>query len=421
VIVGMVGTRFAGLDGVSLEADKLATVLEEAGHQVVWFAGELGDRFRPGLQYPPAHFGHPAIRSLEGELFGTRPPTQEATRSLENRAAELKTLLRWFLRDFDVDVAVVQNALCLPMHVPLGMALAELLAETGIPAVAHHHDFAWERERFRRPQVPDVLRAAFPPALPGLWHLTIQSAARDQLRRRRGIASTVLPNVMDFEEEPARGDGAAYRAWAGVGPDDLMLLQPTRVVPRKRIETTLRLASQLDDGHVKVVVSHHEGDEGFGYGRRLREEAERLGVELIFAPVRAEYEQDPARPLLADAYAAADLVCYPSRVEGFGNALLEAFYHRRPLLVNRYPVYRRDIAPTGVDCIEIDGELSAEAVGRVAELLEDPGRWREPAERNYQIGRRHFSFAEVRERFLPLLADATPRHGDRLAATASSQ
>jgi hypothetical protein len=34
VIVGMVGTRFAGLDGVSLEADKLATVLEEAGHQV---------------------------------------------------------------------------------------------------------------------------------------------------------------------------------------------------------------------------------------------------------------------------------------------------------------------------------------------------------------------------------------------------
>jgi glycosyltransferase involved in cell wall biosynthesis len=343
------------------------------------------------------------------------------TRSLENRAAELKTLLRWFLRDFDVDVVVVQNALCLPMHVPLGMALAELLAETGIPAVAHHHDFAWERERFRRPQVPDVLRAAFPPALPGLWHLTIQSAARDQLRRRRGIAATVLPNVMDFEEEPARGDGAAYRDWAGVGPDDLLLLQPTRVVPRKRIETTLRLASQLDDGHVKVVVSHHEGDEGFGYGRRLREEAERLGVELIFAPVRAEYEQDPARPLLADAYAAADLVCYPSRVEGFGNALLEAFYHRRPLLVNRYPVYRRDIAPTGVDCIEIDGELSAEAVGRVAELLEDPGQWQEPVERNYQIGRRHFSFAEVRKRFLPLVADAAPRNGDRLAARASSQ
>jgi hypothetical protein len=301
VIVGMVGTRFGGLDGVSLESDKLATVLEEEGHHVVWFAGELGDRFRPGMLYLPAHFGHPSIRSLESALFGTRPPTPAAVRSLRGRTAELKTALRWFLRDFDVEVVIAQNALSLPMNVPLGVALAELLAETSLPAVAHHHDFAWERERFRRPQMPDTLRAAFPPALPGLWHMVIQSDAREQLQRRRGIGSTVLPNVMDFEEEPVLGDGAAYRAAAGLGPGDVMLLQPTRVVPRKGIETTLRLASELDDGHVKVAVSHHEGDEGFGYGRRLRQEADRLGVDLIFAPVRAEYEQDPARPLLADA------------------------------------------------------------------------------------------------------------------------
>jgi mannosylglucosylglycerate synthase len=407
VIVGMVGTRFAGLDGVSLEADKLGTVLEDEGHQVVWFAGELGDRFRPGLLHPPAHFGHPAIRSLEAELFGKRPPTPAAARSLRDRTGELKTALRWFLRDFEVDVLVVQNALCLPMNVPLGIALAELLAETGVPAVAHHHDFAWERKRFGRPQVPDVLRA-FPPVLPGLWHMVIQSDAREQLRRRRGVAATVLPNVMDFEEEPVAGDGAAYRAAAGLGPGDVMLLQPTRVVPRKGIETTLRLASELDDGHVKVVISHHEGDEGFGYGRRLREEADRLGVDLIFAPVRADYEQDPTRPLLADAYAAADLVCYPSRYEGFGNALLEALYHRRPLLVNRYPVYVRDIAPTGVECLEIDGNLSSETVKRAAELLENSGRWREVAERNFQVGRRHFSFAVARERFLPLVASVAP-------------
>jgi mannosylglucosylglycerate synthase len=416
VIVGMVGTRFGGLDGVSLESDKLATVLEDEGHQVVWFAGELGDRFRPGLLHPPAHFGHPAIRSLEAELFGKRPPTPAAIRSLRDRTRELKTALRWFLRDFEVEVLVIQNALCLPMNVPLGMALAELLAETGVPAVAHHHDFAWERKRFSRPQLPEVLHAAFPPTLPGLWHMVIQSDAREQLRRRRGIAATVLPNVMDFEEEPVLGDGAAYRAAAGLGPGDVMLLQPTRVVPRKGIETTLRLASELDDGHVKVVISHHEGDEGFGYGRRLREEADRLGVDLIFAPVRAEFEQDPSRPLLADAYAAADLVCYPSRYEGFGNALLEALYHRRPLLVNRYPVYVRDIAPTGVECLEIDGDLSSSAVARAAKLLEDPGQWREPAERNYRIGRRHFSFAVARERFLPLVASVAPA-----ARKASSQ
>jgi glycosyltransferase involved in cell wall biosynthesis len=175
----------------------------------------------------------------------------------------------------------------------------------------------------------------------------INTTAARHLRGRRGIAAAVLPNVMDFEEEPVAGDGAAYRATAGLGPADLVLLQPTRVVPRKGIETTLQLAGELADGRVKVVVSHHDGDEGYAYGRRLRQQAERLGVDLRFAPVRADYQQDPARPRLADAYAAANLVCYPSRYEGFGNALLEAFFYRRPVLVNRYPVYVRDIAPPG--------------------------------------------------------------------------
>jgi mannosylglucosylglycerate synthase len=408
VIVGMVGTRFAGTDGVSLEADKLATMLEEDGHTVVWFAGELGDRFRPGLLHPPAHFGHPANRALEAELFGARPPTAAVLQALHQRARELRSALSWFLRDFEVDTVVVQNASCLPMNVPLGMALAEVLAETGLPAVAHHHDFAWERERFRRPHVPEVLGSAFPPDLPRLSHLVIQTAAREELQRRRGIAATVLPNVMDFEEEPAPGDGAAYRAAAGLGPDDLLLLQPTRVVPRKGIETTLRLAGELDDPCVKVVVSHDDGDEGLAYGRRLRQQADRFGVDLRFTPARADYEQDPGRPRLADAYAAADLVCYPSRYEGFGNALLEAFWHRRPVLVNRYPAYARDIAPTGVDCIEIDGELSAGAVERAAKVLADPRQWDDPAERNYEAGRRHFSFAVARRRLLPLVAAGSP-------------
>src|SRR6266542_758131 len=157
------------------------------------------------------------------------------------------------------------------------------------------------------------------------------------------------------QRRPARpGDGAAYRQAAGLDPEDLLLLQPTRVVPRKGIETTLQLAYELADEHVKVVVSHEEGDEGPQYGQFLRDEAERLGVDLRFVPAAVDPVDEPGKPLLADAYAAADLVSYPSRYEGFGNALLEAFFYRCPVLVHRYPVYARDIAPTGVRCIEIE-------------------------------------------------------------------
>ena len=60
----------------------------------------------------------------------------------------LKNRLEGFAADFGIDLLVVENALSLPMNVPLAVALTELIAETNIATVAHHHDFWWERERF---------------------------------------------------------------------------------------------------------------------------------------------------------------------------------------------------------------------------------------------------------------------------------
>jgi hypothetical protein len=196
VIVGMVGTRFAGLDGVSLEADKLATILQEDGHQVVWFASELGDRFRPGTTHPPAHFTHPANRALQPELFGTHPPTPATIRTLRERTGELRVALGWFLREYEVEVAIIQNALALPVNVPLGVALAEVLVETGLPLSATTTTSPGNASGSATPAPPPAALGVSP-ALPGLWHLVINTTAARHLRRRRGIAAAVLPNVGD--------------------------------------------------------------------------------------------------------------------------------------------------------------------------------------------------------------------------------
>src|SRR6266545_2604576 len=284
--VGVVSTRFRGTDGVSLETAKVADVIEEAGHDVAWFAGELGERFHPGTTHPLAHFKAPAVLRITEAAFGQGTWSPATPAAMDSITRELKE------------------------------AVGRLLAESGLPAVGHHHDFAWERARFRRTIVPHLLSSAFPPALDNLRHIVIQSTAQHELQRRRGLDSVILPNVMDFERGPARpGDGAAYRQAAGLDPEDLLLLQPTRVVPRKGIETTLQLAYELADEHVKVVVSHEEGDEGPQYGQFLRDEAERLGVDLRFVPAAVDPVDEPGKPLLADAYAAADLVSYPSRYE----------------------------------------------------------------------------------------------------------
>ena len=92
----------------------------------------------------------------------------------------------------------------------------------------------------------------------------------------------------------------------------------------------------------------------------------------------------------------------PSLIEGFGNALLEAFYFKRPVFVNRYGVYSQDIAPTGVRCIEIDGHLTPEVIRTAAAWLANVSPVLEATERNYEIGLSHFSYRVLEERVVPL-------------------
>jgi hypothetical protein len=94
---------------VTLEAAKLAEVLKEAGHEVVWFAGELGERFRPGMTYPPAHFEHPVNRRLEASSFGPRPCQPDTLETLHELTDQLKPPLRQFLQDFAVDLVVAEK------------------------------------------------------------------------------------------------------------------------------------------------------------------------------------------------------------------------------------------------------------------------------------------------------------------------
>jgi len=401
VIIGMLSTRFGGLDGVSLEALKLADVLVEAGHEVVWFGGWLGADHRPGQETPSADLVGPENAALQARCFGRAAPDPAAERTIEQRAAALRAEIGRFVSDFSVDVLVPHNVLSLPLHLPLAKALVDLLETTGMPAVAHHHDFGWERDAYRVTSVQRTIERYFPPKLGNLQHMVINTLTGHELRQRTGLEADVVPNVMDFERGPEyAGDGARFRAANGLSDEDIVLLQPTRVIPRKGVESTIELGAAVADPAVKVVVTHPD-DLDEAYWATLQALAGRLDIDLRLAAAGGSPES------LADAYAAGDLVCFPSRVEGFGNALLEAFFYRRPVFVNRYPVYVADIAPTGVDCVEISAEPVPGAVARVRDWLADPATSAEAIEANYEAGRDHFSYRILRERFLPLVEEAS--------------
>ncbi|CAD77534.1 glycosyl transferase group 1 [Rhodopirellula baltica WH47] len=414
VQIGFVGTRFAGTDGVSLESAKWAQVLWDNGHVSHWYSGQSDRDKATSMVVPHAYFGHPDIEWINRRAFGTRTRTPDVTQRIYTLADYLKKTLYEFTRRFDLDLLIVQNALCIPMNLPLGVALTNFIAETGFPTIAHHHDFYWERDRFSVSAVTDMLWMAFPPALPQIQNVTINSFAQEDLSHRRGVSSILVPNVLDFENEPPQADeySSHFRKDIGLEEDDILFLQPTRVVPRKGIEHAIALVAALKNDKCKLVISHASGDEGNEYLQVLMDLAESSGVDLRLC----DHQVGDKRALdadgnriytLADAYSQADFITYPSIYEGFGNALLEAFYYRKPLLVNRYSIYVADIEPKGAKVISMDGYLTKDVVSKVERIIRDKAFRDEMVDFNYEIGRAFFSYGVLRRKLRALVTNFT--------------
>jgi hypothetical protein len=138
----------------------------------------------PGAQ---AHFMEPEIRTIFNTAFGSHA-NGVRERSLTTRIHEIKEHLKDqlydFIAKFNIDLLVPENALTIPLNIPLGLAITEVIAETGLPTIAHHHDFFWERQEFKTNSVWDYLNMAFPPHLPTIRHVVISSSADNQLSLR---------------------------------------------------------------------------------------------------------------------------------------------------------------------------------------------------------------------------------------------
>lgn len=408
--VGFVSTRFAGTDGVSLESAKWAEVLWRDGHVSHWYAGVLDREDGLSLCIPEAFFDHPDNRWINSQIWGRTRRSSVASSRIRELAHYLKQTLYDFCCRFDLDILVVENALTIPMHVPLGVAITEFLLETGMPAIAHHHDFQWERQRFQISAVDDYLEMAFPPRVPHLQHVVINQAAREAIAWRKGLPSTLVPNVFDFDNAPGPGDeyAADVRNELGMLDGDLMVLQPTRIVPRKGIENAIHLIRRLKLPRCKLVISHDSGDEGMEYCLQIQHLAREEGVSLrLFGDRMAERRQrdQDGRKIyvLSDVYPHADLVTFPSLYEGFGNALLESIYFRKPLVIGRYSVYQRDIEPKGFQIPTIDGVIDRQVVRQTRRVLEDPEFRSRMVNHNYDVASRFFSYRVLRDSLRALI------------------
>jgi glycosyltransferase involved in cell wall biosynthesis len=337
VRAAIVSFRLGLSDGVSIVARLWQKMLTDIGFDVVAVAGEGPvDRLVPGLGID--------------QLYGPDPDRFAAAIS-------------------DADLVVVENLCTIPLNIPAARTVAGALA--GRPAILHHHDPPWQRERF-------AAVTELPPDDPSWRHVVINRLTAEQFSQR-GIEATVIYN--GFDTTNPEGDRAAMRAKLEVDDDTLLVAHPVRAIPRKNIPAAIAIAEALDGAYWLM------GQAEEGYDTTL----ERLLAEARCRVIHRPVARTP------DIYAAADLVVFPSVWEGFGNPPVEAAIWRRPCVVGDYPV-ARELAEFGFQW------FSPDRLDEVRTFLDCPDP--DLLDQNQAIAQQHFSLDRVRSDLFALLDDA---------------
>ena len=442
--------QVGGTDGVSLEIEKWKRVLESMGHRVHLIAGNLGAG--PGTLIEELYHHRADVERLSQNTFIELRDYQNE-KEFEKELSELVDVLHKKIKnvliDKKIDILIPNNIWSNSCSPPASIALARVVRELSIPTIAHHHDFYWERiDGVALTCATAVVYADMymPPRDPNIKHVVINSLAQRDLLARKGIHATVVPNVFDFDGQAWTRDdyNADFRHRIGLLSNDVMVLQATRIVPKKGIELAVDFVDALNnprrrerlrkaglysgrvfnrDSRIVLVLPGITRDEVTGqYLRRLKQKIHNQGVEALFIEdlIDGHRSERLGRKLysLWDTYVYADFVTYPSLWEGWGNQFLEALRAKLPLVLFEYPVYRADIKGNGFRVLSLGSEIAGTddlglvkvqpqlieaAADQAVELLTKPQVRSEMTEYNFELARQNYSLEMLRSLLEPLI------------------
>ena len=333
--------RVGGLDGVSLEIAKRKRILKNLGHRVILIAGlnqKGADYVLPDLSIPsPKKLLKPIHLRLE----------------LEN-----------ILKKEKFEALFVHNILSLGRHPLAAKELVNFLDWWQGKTIAVHHDFYWERPEMVRKaskKVKLLWKKYLLPKRSYIHHVVINTLAARELKRRRGIQAEVMPDVFDFSRKRlgSRRKALELKKRLKLGKS-FIVLQATRIVPRKGIELGINFAFHLQKHLPQKVVffllNYPDGavNGALNYYKKLHQYANQLQIPLIdgFRYLGKNFS-------FWDGYHLADIISFPSLWEGYGNQFLEAMFFQKPIVVFECPVFQADIEPKGYKVLSLGNRYSS--------------------------------------------------------------
>lgn len=468
--VGIVHSLVGKNDGVSIIIDHTVNAMIE--HMNI----DLGNIF-----FLAAH-SSPRFNTVTDELFWHKneihktilnyfteePSHLDLDQWIHEKAMEAKKIISKFITDNEIDLIIAHNTshpLNFITAVGLGYYIEEL-RENGIiwpKLLVWWHDSYFERERFANPNpvVKKYLRylpgtymdgVAFLNSMqPELAQHFLEEHQYDKVEAFMRERAVIMPNTIeiswDFEAHdwdtdemitpPVENYNDSFFKDIGLLKeidqrgftleDTIIMLQHTRVVPRKNIEVALQFAFDMEEKFLKdgikkcfvLLVSGHSGDEQVDYKNYLMNYYHRQLAQKPHSNVVFLFGEDiilSHRDIIVDKkyYRFSDIPAivaraggigtYFSDVEGYGNNLLEMMAMGLPVVINEYEIYKRDIKDLGFDLPSIEeGQLTDELIERAYHILTDVRERNRMVKHNLQVLKENLDHKLIADKLRPLI------------------
>ncbi len=440
--IGMIHYKIQGTDGVSLEMNKWAKIFREQGNNVFMIGAEIGDN--NNVIHKSLHHTSFIAKALYNYSFVKKEyfkSDEEYKKTLLSEASKAEKVISEFVEENSIDLIIPQNVWSVAMNPSVSIALERVVKKYGLDVLAQHHDFFWERiggVNYSCEAAKELADEYIPPTNKKYHHVVINQQGHDTLLNKKGLDSTIVPNVFDFKQNPWVVDdyNKSFKKDLDLSDDDIVFLQATRIVERKGIELAIDLISNLNkikpsligktlyDGRIinkntsfKLLCVGYSSDDNTGtYLNRLKERAKLKNVEIIVKNDLISHEREICSGIkkysLWDSYVFADIISYPSYWEGWGNQFLEGLFAKVPIVVFEYPVFITDIKNQGFDyaslgsdftrdiktnLIEIDQSTLDKATEKVIKYLLDSQYREESVNMNFEIGEKNYSMQSLKK------------------------
>ena len=331
-------TSWPTVGGVEVILRGQAGLMAQAGHDVVVICGS-GRQFSPEIGtivLPDLNISSPQVTAAQAEIWSGYPAAVYFG-LVQKLRDHLTPLLQ------RMDCVIAHNLMTMPFNLAATQVLGEL-ADSKLNLLAWTHDLAASNQDYSLPRnsIVDMIRERHS----SIRYVAVSETRANEFRELTGSdVDAVIPNGLDLST--SLGLTAEVEALLnGIDRQAILLLYPTRILPRKNLGFAIQILKSLNDlGHPAYLLITGAANEynpgAHAHLSGLKKQAEDLEIteRVIWVNERFQVDEQQLRSL----YLAADALLFSTRQEGFGLPLLEAAAFRLPIFCSNIEPLRSNL------------------------------------------------------------------------------